>query len=300
MKFGLNIPVRHNTDGDTMREFCVSAEALGFESLWIGDHVVIPDTYNSDYPYRFRFDPDLKELFPDPGFAEPCTLLAFAAGCTKRVRLGTGVLIPPMRNPLVLAKQLATLSVTSNGRCIAGIGVGWLKEEFEALNAPFEQRGARTDEYVEIMRKLWSSETPVGHEGKFYSFEPVRFKPRPVGNAVPIWIGGHTEAALKRTARYADGWYAVELPPEEFERCRGRLLQLWEEYGREGEPEIACCSRLKLTGDDLSATVRQVEAYRKAGCEHLVTYATTKRPGAENIERMERLHREVVAEFATT
>ena len=154
MELGVNIPVRHSATGDRIREFCVLAEQLGFTSLWQGDHVVIPERIESPYPYGFRFRPDIADLFPDPGFMEACTTLAFAAGCTERVLLGTGVLVVPMRNPLLLAKQLSTLSVLSGGRAIAGIGVGWMKEEFDALGASFERRGERTDEYADIMQRV--------------------------------------------------------------------------------------------------------------------------------------------------
>lgn len=297
MKLGLNIPVRNNANGDLIREFCVMAEDLGFASLWQGDHVVIPDKIESEYPYAFRFKPDIEDLFPDPAFVDPGTMLSFAAGCTKNMLLGTSVLVVPMRNPLVLAKQLSTLSVVSNGRAIAGVGVGWMKEEFDALHASWEKRGARTDEYVKIMQLLWKSEEPVSFQGEFYSFNPVRFRPRPVGNKVPIWVGGHTERALKRTARYGDGWYAVELPPDQFAAKKDRLLELWAEEGREGRPAIALSRRLRLTGGDIRDSIEMVKKYEEIGTDHFISYATTARSVEDNIERMQRVAREIMPQI---
>ena len=297
MRIGVSIPTRSGATGRDIRKFCVLAEDLGFASLWQGDHVVIPDRITSQYPYAYRFRPDIEDLFPDPGFMDAGTQLAFAAGCTEEMLLGTGVLVVPMRNPLVLAKQLATLAVVSEGRAIAGIGVGWMKEEFDALDAPFERRGERTDEYARIMQLLWSSEQPVSFDGEFYSFDPLRFLPRPPGGRMPIWIGGQTDRALRRTAEYADGWYAVELKPEDFDAKRRRLLELWKEAGREGEPVMAMATRLKLTGDDISATVAHVKAYEAAGCDHLISMATTSRSPEDNIERMRRVANEILPEL---
>jgi probable F420-dependent oxidoreductase len=293
VRLGFEVPVRHDATGELMREFAVRADELGF-ALWVGDHVVVPDRIASPYPFPDRYRPEIADLFPDPGFVEACTGLAFLAGCTKRALLGVGVLVIPMRNPVLLAKQLASVSVFSGGRVIAGIGVGWMKEEFDALAAPFEHRGDRTDEYVEIMRQLWSADRPVSFTGRFYSFAPLRFRPTPVGGAIPIWVGGHSEPALRRTARYGTGWYAVDLPPEDLRRGYARIRELAQSAGRTDSIELACAVRLGLTGPDISPAIRRVEAYARAGVTHLMVVATTKRTVRENVERMERVWREVV------
>jgi probable F420-dependent oxidoreductase len=199
-----------------------------------------------------------------------------------------------MRNPVLLAKQLASVSVFSGGRVIAGIGVGWMKEEFEALAVPFDRRGDRTDEYVEIMRRLWSADQPVSFTGRFYSFPPLRFRPTPVAGFMPIWVGGHTEAALRRTARYGNGWYAVDLEPAELRRAHARIRELAHAAGRTDSIELACAVRLTLTGADISPAIRRVEAYAAAGVTHLMVVATTKRTVRENVERMERVWRDIV------
>jgi probable F420-dependent oxidoreductase len=179
------------------------AEELGFESLWTVEHVVVPAGYASEYPYS----PDGRM----PGgeqvaITDPLIWLAYVAAATTRIRLATGILILPQRNPLVLAKEVATLDRLSGGRVDLGIGVGWLREEFDALGIPFERRGARTDEYVEVMRRLWREPT-TAFTGEFTDFGELNSYPKPAGSAVPIHIGGHSEAAARRAGRIGDGFF---------------------------------------------------------------------------------------------
>src|ERR1700694_2694942 len=138
MKFGFEVPVRNAASAQSIRDFAVTAEGLGFSSLWVGDHSVIPDEIASPYPIPHRYDETLTDLFPDPGVFEACTALGYLAGCTSKISLGVGVLVVPLRNPVSLAKQLATLSVVSQGRILAGVGLGWMREEFDALHEPFD------------------------------------------------------------------------------------------------------------------------------------------------------------------
>jgi probable F420-dependent oxidoreductase len=298
MRLGVSIPKGGTNYDSELREFISAADDLGFDSIWMGDHVVIPAQYDAEYPYRFRFAPDLRELFPDSTFPECLTTLSFVAGCSPRLRIGTGVLIVPMRNPVLTAKALATLSVLTGGRFIAGIGVGWLSEEFEALAQPFERRGARTDEFAEIMQRLWADPDPVAYEGEFYNFSPIRFEPKPVGNRVPIWIGGHTDAALERVARYGDGWYAVELDPADMARLKAKLMDMWQKAGRSGVPEIALARRLHLTEPDISPAVRLMTEYQDVGVDLLVSYSTVSRSFRTNMERAEKLARQALPELA--
>lgn len=180
------------------------AEELGFESLWTVEHVVVPTGYSSPYPYS----PDGKMPGGDQvAITDPLIWLAFVAAATTTIRLATGILILPQRNPLVLAKEVATLDRLSGGRVDLGIGVGWLREEFDALGIPFERRGARTDEYVDVMRRLWR-EPSTAFSGEFTEFAELNSYPKPAGaEGVPIHIGGHSDAAARRAGRLGDGFF---------------------------------------------------------------------------------------------
>lgn len=179
------------------------AEAAGFDSVITVDHVVFPHRYTSVYPYA----PDGR-LPGGPGGAlpDPLIWMAAMAAVTTTLRFMTGVIILPLRNPLVLAKQVATLDALSGGRIELGVGVGWLKEEFEAVGVPFEKRGARTDEYIAVLRKLWA-EDGASFAGRFVTFDEVSSNPKPVRGTVPIVIGGHSEAAAKRAGRIGNGFF---------------------------------------------------------------------------------------------
>jgi probable F420-dependent oxidoreductase len=180
------------------------AEELGFESLWTVEHVVVPSGYRSEYPYS----PDGR--MPggeDVPISDPLVWLAYVAGATKRIRLATGILILPQRNPLILAKELATLDRLSGGRVELGVGVGWLEEEFDALGVPWAARGRRTDEYIDVLRRVWR-ERETAYDGHFVAFAPVKSYPKPARTDGPkIHIGGHTRAAARRAGRLGDGFF---------------------------------------------------------------------------------------------
>jgi len=179
------------------------AEAAGFDSVVAVDHVVFPHSYTSVYPYAPG-----GRLPGGPGgsLPDPLIWMAAMAAVTEKLRFLTGVIILPLRNPLVLAKQVATLDHMSGGRIELGIGVGWLKEEFEALGVPFEKRGKRSDEYIAVMRKLWA-EDGASFAGEFVNFHEVSSNPKPMRGGVPIVIGGHSEAAARRAGRLGDGFF---------------------------------------------------------------------------------------------
>ncbi len=181
-----------------------SAERAGVESLWTVEHVVIPVGYQSTYPY----DPSGKIPAPDQmPMPDPLIALSYVAAVTTTLRLATGILILPQRHPLYVAKEVATLDVLSNGRMMLGIGIGWLEEEFAALGIPFADRAARTAEAVRAIRSLWQDE-PAPFEGKFFRWGPLESNPKPVQKpGVPIIVGGHTELAARRAARYGDGFF---------------------------------------------------------------------------------------------
>ncbi len=204
MKFGIvgtNVGPWATASG--ARALATSAEAHGFESLWTFEHVVAPIGYESTYPYSGTGKaPRLMEA----NMPDPLIWLSFAAAVTSTIKLGTGILILPQRNPVVLAKEVASLDVLSEGRVRLGVGVGWLREEFEAIGVPFEKRGARTDDAIAAMRALWGGED-ASHDGEFFSFQHVNMLPPPPGGAVHVTIGGHSEIAARRAGRLGDGFF---------------------------------------------------------------------------------------------
>ncbi len=206
IKFGLAFASSIAIDGVQTLEICRRAEAAGFESLWGGEHVIMPSTIESSYPYT----KDGKiPAQPDTPIPDPLIWLAFAAAAAPTMRLGTCILIVPQRNPLILAKELATLDQLSGGKVELGLGVGWLEEEFDALGVPWERRGARNDEYIEAMRTLWSG-PEVEFHGEFVDFPKVTCSPRPVQESIPILVGGDSDVAIRRAARLADGYFPGE------------------------------------------------------------------------------------------
>ncbi len=227
MKFGLAFAASIGIDGATARDVCQRAEAAGFESLWGGEHVILPTAIESRYPYTV--DGKIPAT-PDTPIPDPLIWLAFAAAAAPSMRLGTCILIVPQRNPLVLAKELATLDQLSGGRVELGLGVGWMKEEFEALGVPWERRGARTDEYVAAMQALWAGPHAEFH-GEFVDFPPVTCSPRPVQPSIPVLVGGDTDAAIRRAARLADGYFPGE---GDLDRLRALITRLGEAAERVG------------------------------------------------------------------
>ncbi len=206
MKFGLAFASSIGIEGSAALDVCKTAEAAGFESLWGGEHVILPSTIESKYPYTA----DGKiPVAPDTPVPDPLIWLAFAAAAAPTMRLGTCILIVPQRNPLVLAKELATLDRLSGGRVELGLGVGWMKEEFDALGVPWAKRGARNDEYIAAMKALWSG-PEASFEGEFVHFESVTCSPRPVHGSIPVIVGGDSEAAIQRVVRLADGYFPGE------------------------------------------------------------------------------------------
>ena len=212
MDFGFALPGRGSlATPEILMKLARKADELRYSSIFVTDHVVIPSSQSAPYPYSptGRFTGDWGH-----GYLEPLTLMSYLAGETSRVKLGTSVLVIPYRNPVVTAKMLATLDVLSGGRVILGAGVGWFKEEFEALQAePFERRGAVTDEYLHLMRACWTRE-PVDWQGAFYRMGQVSAMPKPrQKGGIPIWVGGHTDAALRRAGEISDGWHPIGLRP---------------------------------------------------------------------------------------
>jgi len=229
MKVGLAFASSIAQNHDNSMDLCRRAEAAGFESLWGGEHVIMPDAIASKYPYT----PDGKiPAAPETPIPDPLIWLAFAAAAAPTLRLGTCILIVPQRNPLILAKELATLDQLSGGRVELGLGVGWMQEEFDALGIPWERRGARNDEYIEAMRALWAGPHAEYH-GEFVDFEPATCSPRPVNGDIPVIVGGDSEAAVRRAARIADGYFPGEGDADRLAGLIARVKQATEDAGRD-------------------------------------------------------------------
>jgi probable F420-dependent oxidoreductase len=219
MHFGVGLPhFRRLASTEAIVTVAQQAEALGFDSVWVSDHIVVP-----------------RSAIPRFGevFFEPFTTLAYVAGKTQRIRLGTSVIILPYRHPLFMGKALATLDVLSGGRLIVGAAVGWLAEEFEALGIPFTERGARSDEALKVMRALWT-ETEPRFEGRFFRFSGIKAEPKPLQKPhPPIWIGGNSPGAFRRAAEFADAWHPSHRSVEEIAAGARQFKALAKARGRD-------------------------------------------------------------------
>src|SRR5881409_216363 len=304
MHYGFYLPTRgQTTTPDDVDTLVQRGEAYGFHSVMIADHIVFPTDIQSRYPYT------VSGAFPGHGDAmEQLTLMAFVAAETRTLRLVTSVMILPYRNPVLTAKMLATIDVLSRGRVTVGVGVGWLREEFQALGAPdFDRRGGVSDEYIRIMKTLWT-ECPASFAGEFYRFEAIRCLPAPVQEPhPPIWVGGHSKAALRRVARLGDGWHpvganaAVPLPPAELKTLLDELHRLTEEAGRDPKSLTVCYKApvydpqlQRLPGGDRrpfsgspDQTADDIAAYARLGVSELV-FDFRSETVSESLERMER------------
>jgi len=231
MQFGLHaLGIGAGARPDVIQSVSAAAEAAGFARLWCGEHVVMVDRPRSRYPYSG----DGRIAVPaDADWLDPLLALTFAAAATVRIGLATGVLLLPEHNPVIAAKQLATLDVLSGGRLTAGVGIGWSADEFAALRIPFERRGQRAVEYVTAMRALWALDV-ASFAGEFAAFEDVRLYPKPHGGRqIPVVFGGNSDAALRRVADQGDGWYGFNLAAAQVGERVGVLSGLCREKGRD-------------------------------------------------------------------
>jgi probable F420-dependent oxidoreductase len=299
---------------DNLARIVLSGEAAGYDYATISDHVVIPHDIEARYPYS-----DTGEF---PGRSrgdrhEQLTALAFVAGKTSRLRLVTSVTVVPYRPAVLQAKMLATIDVLSGGRLTFGVGAGWMREEFEALGVPpFAERGAVTDEYIMACRELWTSDNPR-FAGKYVNFADVLFDPKPVQKPhPPIWVGGESGPALRRTARLGDGWYPIGTNPQHrldsmkrFEAAVGRLRRLTREAGRD-TAKVALAYRItswgralparaddgerRLFSGDMTDVVADLQAFRDFGVAHVDFNFAGDTPEAM-IAEMRRFREDVLA-----
>ena len=248
------------------------AEQRGFASLWVAEHVVLFDDYGSAYPYA---QDGRIPAPPEAGILEPFTSLAFLAAATRRIRLGTGICLVPQRNPVYTAKEAANVDLLSSGRLDLGVGVGWLAEEFRALNVPFERRGARCRSYIEVMRRLWCDAVSE-YKDEFYELPACRQYPKPVQQPhPPIHFGGESEAALRRVAELGQGWYGFNLLPEQVPEKIERLRTRLEQRGRRLD-EIQVSVSPYMLPVDRDALAR----YRDAGVDQVIVMAVAGTPEA--------------------
>ena len=318
MEFGFSLPGRGPlARPDKLLALAARADALRYASIFVTDHVVLPASMaRSVYPYSAT-----GQL---PGgaaqdYLEPLAMLAHLARATKRVRIGTSVLVIPYRHPLVTAKTLATIDVLSGGRVILGAGVGWLREEFEALGAPpFEERGAVTDEYLALMRATWTHD-PVTFEGRYCTVRDVHALPKPAQRGgLPVWIGGHTEAALRRAGTLGDAWHPIALRPpgllypEEYAQ-KAKQVQMWAQRAGRDPKSVALTLRVPMEvrprrarapGGDrplfqgtAAEVLADLRAYEALGVSHVV-FDPTHQELARVLANMERFTDEVRPKLA--
>lgn len=275
MKIGFSLPIfGEATSGASLREMAQLAEDLGFESVWAADHLVMPSKIGTRYEYT------REELYPadeDANHLDVFTSLAAAAALTSTVRIGSNALIVPYRHPLETAKMLACLDVISEGRLLVGLGVGWMAEEFDALGVPYHERGARTDEIIDIWKKLWADGRAT-HEGRFYHFQDLQSLPRPIQQPnPPLLVGGYSTAALRRVAERGDGWLAIVEGPDVCYGPTGRLsddlAMVRDTVSSLGkDPASIDLTGMLFSGPraNAEAFVEDYEAYEAAGLDRMI------------------------------
>lgn len=303
MKLGVFLPISGRATGpDTLITAAQSAEKQGFDAIWSADRVVTPWKIETSYPYSENHEFIVP---PDRPFLDSFTCLAFLAGCTEKITLGISVLVLPYRHPLYWTRVAASIEQLSRGRLIMGVGVGWMEEEFAALNVPFKERGRITDEQLEVVERLWSQEH-ITYEGQYYRLHDLAFYPKPLPR-IPIWIGGEGSASQKRTARYGDAWfpYYVEITPAQLRAGFDNVLHLAEQAGRDPQLiKLTCCRPIELTPQPVpqderylrgtpAQLIEALRAYRDLSVEHIALQFMSPR-WPNRMEQIERFASEVM------
>lgn len=291
------------------REYLIGAarhaEALGFDSVWITDHVVLPVENRSEYPYPESGVP-FAVYQAGVDWLDPIVALGIIAGATERVQLASSVCVLPYRNPLVLANETATLDRLSDGRLLFGVGAGWIEEEFAAVGVPFSERGPRTDESIEIIRTLWTQQN-AEYTGRFWSFRNVSLATHPVQKpSPPILVGGNHGPALRRAGRLGDGWHGMDVKLDETPAKVASLREHAEKAGRDpnaltptvrrgvrpAEYEADFTPERICLGPEADDVAREIDAYEKAGVQHICLDFSF--PPEESARKMEWFAREVM------
>ena len=282
MRYGIALPNYGALAGaETLVRLARRAESLGVDSIWVSDHLLAPTAVRSIYPYDRRPDARPGDMGVIEHFYEPLTTLAYLAGATSRIRLGVSAYVVPYRNPVITAKQIASLDALSGGRVVFAVGVGWLREEFDALGVPFAGRGRRTDEYLAICRALWTEEV-ASFDGRLARLPPVRTGPKPAQRPhPPVWVAGNSAAARARAVRLGQGWHVIDLSPAELAPL---VADLRRELAAAGRAPAGLTISLRKGIRPLDrvpdsphalygppASIRtDVAAYEAAGCDYLV------------------------------
>ena len=303
MELGVFLPISGRATGpDTLTQAARSAEEQGFDAVWSADRVVTPWKIETPYPYSESHEFIVP---PDRPFLDSFTCLAYLAGRTEKIRLGISVLVLPYRHPLYWARVAASIEQLSKGRLIMGIGVGWMQEEFAALNVPYKERGRITDEQLEVLTRLWSEEH-ISFEGSYYHLRDLAFYPRPEPRT-PLWVGGEGAAAQKRAAKYGDAWfpYFIDTTPAELRAGYENVLKQAEGFGRDPQQiALTCCLPIEVTkqpveqdGRHLRGSPQQlveaIRAYRDAGVQHLALQFMVPR-WPDRVEQIEQFARDVM------
>ena len=281
MRIGVKLPHTGPTVGPaSVPRLARELEAAGFDSLWVSDHVVQPEVITSPYP----FAADGKATWPtDTPYLEAIVSLTAAAAVTERVRLGTAALVLPQRNPVLLAKQVASLDVLSGGRAVLGVGAGWLREEFDALAAPFDGRGARMTEWIALLRECWTGRTAGHHTGNYDLAAGVLALPAPA-NPVPILVGGHSPVALRRAGRLGDGWLAQQavpaLDPGHLAAEIAAVRQAAATAGRD-PAGLTVVLRLVESAGRLDTVARRLADLHAAGVDEIIVDTSAGRPDGD-------------------
>ena len=263
MKIGIRLPVAGaKVSPETIVTTARWAEELGYHSVWVSDNVVLPEKVDSFYPY----DPQNRWPYPaDTNWLDPLLALTWAATVAPSVKLGTSVMLVPLRHPVLLAKQLSSLDFLTGGRVILGIGAGWMEEEFDLIGVPFERRGPRTAEMIALMRAFWHGES-VNFQGEFYQIPDGQMYPRPAQATIPIVWGGHSDIALKRVARLGDGWHPTQISLAELSEGVTKLRRFCEEAGR----DPATVQIIARPGKVYPINAETQARHRELGVQHLV------------------------------
>ncbi len=291
MKFGIvPINVGPYADSSVMIAMAQHAEALGFESAWTFEHVIIPYAYESRYPYSKSGKPPGAD--PNTKFIDPLIAIAHMAAATRKLRFGTGVNILPQANPLFLAKQATSIDYLSGGRLMLGLGAGWLREEFEALGVDFARRGARTDDYLQALRKAWAEGETV-HKSAYIDWHGFHLSPKPVQKpGIPLFIGGASTAAIRRVVRYGDGWFIAHRDVAHLQQMLGTLKREAASHGR-NPASIELMAFFQHPREGLE----ELKRYRELGVQRmLINIAALREPDPKTA--LERFAEDVMAKAA--
>jgi len=258
MDFGVTLPsFGQLASVDNIVSVATVAEDLGYSSVWAAERLLVPVPPNQSWSQR------------DPTAFEPLVSLSYVAALTKKIRLGTSVIILPVRNPVLLARAAASLDVLSGGRLELGVGIGWMRQEMDASGVPFGERGRIADEYIAILRRAWQGKS---HRGRFVQVPPMLLEPKPLRGTIPIWVGGNSDAALSRVARLGDGWIPMgTFEPKTLKAKADRIAETAKELGRKGRIGISCNHEFSEQSlEDPQGCIKVVESYQNAGATQLV------------------------------